>query len=349
MKVGLFFSAGLGGGDKNALNLARAFKDKGVDLQLFYGEASLPRATPAHHYAGYVPPSRFSQFEALGLPMHFIKTAEELNNFGLDVLSTHRSGEDLWLIPGLQTAKVNFKIVETNFHGILQTRADYRVFPSQALQQKAGGQGRVIPNAIAKPIPTDKRYWTPELMGHARFVYGRIGRPDSDIYCDLNLRAYAKIKDEPDTGFLYFAPNPKAREDAKRLGIENIEFIDETADDESVSMFYQSISVLCHSTSVGETFGNTIAEAMMHGVPVVSHRGFMDSWPQAHRELFGDLDQACYIEDRSVEKYSQAMFELQEPEVWDFVSERLKKRAEELYAADVVADQYIKLFEEILK
>ena len=66
-----------------------------------------------------------------------------------------------------------------------------------------------------------------------------------------------------DTCFLYVAPNTRVKDDIERLGIKNIILINPTSDEEIVSKLYNTFDVLCHSNSLGETFGNTIAEAMI--------------------------------------------------------------------------------------
>ena len=50
-----------------------------------------------------------------------------------------------------------------------------------------------------------------------------------------------------------------------------------------------TFDVFCHCNPLGETFGNTVAEAMMHGKPVVSHLG-KRSWPQAQIELLASYN-----------------------------------------------------------
>jgi glycosyltransferase involved in cell wall biosynthesis len=45
-----------------------------------------------------------------------------------------------------------------------------------------------------------------------------------------------------------------------------------------------TFDVFCHFNKLGETFGNTVAEAMMHKLPVVSLAGSL-VYPQAQREM----------------------------------------------------------------
>tara|TARA_Y100000310_G_scaffold129165_1_gene128310 strand:- start:1952 stop:2983 length:1032 start_codon:yes stop_codon:yes gene_type:complete len=343
MKVGHFVSLGLGGADKCAVNIVRGLCELGEEPLVFYNEFSIPRSVAGNHDDGYTPPSRISQYEGL-VELIQIDSVSDFRDYGLDILHTHRSGEDAWLLPGLELQNFPFKIVETNFHGGMHTKADVRVSPSKSLLSRLGPATRIIPNAINPPRVDSSLKESLGLQG--KFVYGRIARPDRDIYCKTNLEAYSQIETD-ETSFLYIAPYSQARADAKELGIKNIIFIEPTVDDFKVSQFYNTFDLLCHSNRIGETFGNTIAEAMIHGTPVVSHFG-SPSWPQAHVDLFGDRAELV-VESGATSKYSELMNRFREPEYHKSVSSYLQERAKRLYDYRVVASQYLDLYREILQ
>ena len=343
MKIGHFVSLGLGGADKCALNIIRGLCELGEKPLVFYNEYSIPRRVDTNHDDGYTPPSRMSQYDGLA-DLVRINSVSDFKNYDLDILHTHRSGEDTWLLPGFKTQDFSFRVVETNFHGGCNTRADIRVVPSQLLLTKVGGNSRMIPNAINPPrLETNLR---DSLELQDKFVYGRIARPDRDIYSKVNLEAYAQVETD-ETSFLYIAPYSQARIDAKALGIKNITFIDPTVDDFKVSQFYNTFDLLCHSNGIGETFGNTIAEAMMHGVPVISHFG-SPSWPQAHVDLFGERTELI-VENGDVSRYAESMRRFRDPEFHKKVASYLQERAKKLYDYKVVASQYLELYREILQ
>ena len=56
--------------------------------------------------------------------------------------------------------------------------------------------------------------------------------------------------------------------------------------------FYNTINILFHYRNEGETFGMNIAEAMIHGKPVISHTSEVDN---AQIELLDDCDHPCGI------------------------------------------------------
>lgn len=336
-KLGVLCSFGMGGADRCNLNILRALKNMGIGFKLFYTDASIPYRVEGFHPPGYIPPSRFSQFSELAEPI-YIKNASEINSHDITILHTHRSGEDINLIPSLQSSKNSFKILESNFYGQTMTRADHRIYVSHEI---ARGRGSVIPNAISPPeTDSDMR----SSLGIAdKFVFGKISRPDNDIYSSISLEAYKMVEDST-TIFLYVGTNPKAIEKASSLGINNIIFMDPILDLTELSRAYNSIDLFCHSNGCGETFGNSVAEAFMHGKPVISHKGGADNWHHAHKSLFGTrID--LYVEDRSVSKYADLMLKMKDDTKFRHeASAYLTNRANELYHSDVVAKQYLDIY-----
>lgn len=343
LKIGQFVSFGVGGADKCALNLIKGLLTiDEIEVIVFYNKYSHPRDDEQHSN-----PTRFNDYKSLPIKMFEINDVVELNNYGLDLLNTHRSGNDNWFLPNFENTDFNFKVLETNFHGYNQTKSDYRVYPSKALLTKLQPCNipySVIPNPINTPV-TDLNL-KKELGILDKFVYGRIARPDANIYSDINLKAYQKVQNE-DTCFLYVAPNHKAISDAKQLGLTNIIFLDPTSDEEMVSKIYNTFDVLCHSNFLGETFGNTIAEAMIYGKPIITHIG-TPSWTQAHIELVGDMTELFITEDM-VNKYAELMLRFKNDKMFYVnTAEYLKNRADNLYNYINVAKEYLKLYKQIL-
>lgn len=340
IKIGHFVSFGVGGADKCAFNLILgliALPD--IENIVFYNKFSHPRQDEL-----LTNPSRWENYSILGVPMIEVDYLTKLNDYGLDILQTHRPGNDTWALPNFENIQFNFKIVETNFHGYNGSKSDFRIYPSQAMvnfMSPSNIPSEIIPN----PILLQQK--APKLeICKDKFVYGRIGRPDANIYSNINLQAYKEIETD-DTMFLYVAPNSRAIDDAKNLGIKNIHFINPTVDEKLISSFYYSIDVLCHSNSLGETFGNTIAEGMMYGKPVISHIG-MKGWPQAQPELLGDMKE-LFITDNLVTNYANMMNRLKNDN--DFMvktSLYLYKRAHELFSFYNVAKRYLDVYKKLL-
>lgn len=345
INLGMVVSFGVGGADKVALNLVKGLIElnEDIDITVFYNSFSHPRDDEA-----FTNPTRFGEYKTLPIKLIEFRDVLELNRYGIDILHTHRSGDDSWFLPQFDNSNFNFKILETNFHGYNKSKSDFRVYPSESMLgklQPCSIPYKVIYNPINRRITNlDLRE---ELGIGDKFVYGRIARPDANIYSDINITAYKQIESD-DTCFLYVAPNHKARVDADRLGIKNIIFLDTTSDELMVSKIYNTFDVLCHSNSLGETFGNTIAEAMINGKPIITHMG-RPSWTQAQQELVG-VHQELYITENFVDNYATLMLRLKnDKEYYNEISNYLKNRADTLYDYIVVSreyyNQYLKMLE----
>jgi len=343
MVVGQWLSFGIGGADKASYLLTKGLIELGVEVKIFYNEKSFPG--PCRQWDdGIKLLSRYEQCKSLNVPMFKIDKITDLNNHGLAILNTHRSGDDFWLTPGLEQADLNFKVVETNFHGHTGTKADIRIFPSYEMLKTISitCPHEVIPNPIMCELSTDNLKQELELDN--KFIFGRIGRPAVDIYSDTCLRAF-KIIENDDIHFLYVAPCNAVIRDIETLKIKNITVVDQTLDELYISKLYNTFDVLCHSNKMGETFGNTVAEAMIHGKPVVSHIGH--NWPQAQREVIGKYEKSYVCENDPV-RYSELMSKLLlDKQEYDAYSIYAKERADEFYDYRVVAKKYLELYRSI--
>ena len=344
--VGHFVSFGIGGNDKNSLSIIRGQVEAGCKVKMFYNEWSIPKPVAGNHSADYVPVSRQSQFAELGQLIK-IDSVADFAKHNIQILHTHRSGEDNWLLPNFESTPFPFRVIETNFHGSRYTKADVRCYPSLSLMNARGikedAHNRIVPNAIDKPRSTEDL--RDELGLQNKFVYGRIARADRDIYCNLNLRAYAQIETE-DTVFLYVAPFEQARVDAAALGIKNIIWLPPELDLIRLSKIYNTFDIVCHSNGIGETFGNTIAEAMMHGKPVISHDAGT-TWPQAHKDLFGARHD-LFRGPNDVEGYARVMGQMRDQAFRNEAAKYLKDGAELYYGYKQVAQQYLGIYEMML-
>ena len=56
-----------------------------------------------------------------------------------------------------------------------------------------------------------------------------------------------------------------------KLKIPDVILIEPTADDSFIDRFHRTIDVMLHYRSDGEVHSTAIAQAMMYGIPVISH------------------------------------------------------------------------------
>jgi glycosyltransferase involved in cell wall biosynthesis len=102
-------------------------------------------------------------------------------------------------------------------------------------------------------------------------ILGRCGRPDPGIYHAINVRAANILRMEGyDVRFIVVAPPENMIDDLVGFDIP-FYIVEPTADPLVLSTFYNSVDIYAHARADGETFGVNIAEAMIHGKPVVTH------------------------------------------------------------------------------
>lgn len=194
-----------------------------------------------------------------------------------DVFHAHRSGRpEFPLVPALRGFAG--KVVETNVFG--GRDPDGPIDMTLYVNRQLLASGRWImrrKHVLYNPVkrPAHARDLRGELgIGVGTFVLGRIGRPDDHIFDPISLRALKLLEEEGLEDILYLvqSPPPAMLKAAAELGLKRVRFMETpVVGDEEISAFYNTIDVLAHARRDGETFGLNIAEAMIHGKPVVSH------------------------------------------------------------------------------
>jgi len=346
MRIGMMVSFGIGGADKSSYYLAEGLKGLGHDVVIFYTDMSFPKVSPQWD-SNYEMLSRFENYK--NFESHHIKNVDDFNNYNIDVLNSHRSGEDLWLIPGFEQGSYNFPIVETNFHGVLQTKADYRVFPSRTLVnfKRLNIPHSVIFNPIMPKLSNDNLREELGIPNDA-FVFGKISRASNEIFTPITYLAYKSIENS-NAYFIQMGINKATEEIASKLKLKNFIAIDQTLDEVRISKFYNTFDLYCHGNKLGETFGNTVAEAMMHGKPVITHLGD-PKWPQAQCEVIDREDHIIRRQDvQAYLDYSNLMNDLMtNTQKYNEFQSYCDQRAKEFFDYKVVAKKYADLFNKVL-
>jgi glycosyltransferase involved in cell wall biosynthesis len=141
------------------------------------------------------------------------------------------------------------------------------------------------------------------LGGKAQF--GRIGRGEDSIFDPVALKAFKQLEDEYKDKVKYVVVNPPPmwKKMAEGLKIQNMEFRPPITDKEILSKFYKEIDVLAHARKDGETVGIAIAEAMLAGNPILTHKSHF------HNDHFDILDKtyALWCEADDSKKYFENM------------------------------------------
>jgi len=346
LRVGHFVSFGIGGADRTAFNLLMGLKSIGVKPLVFYNQFSHPKRTKDQDLKQPLLSIRGTYERHFDLIE--INTVQDLNNFNLDIIHTHRSGEDEWLLPGLSHLNRNFKIVETNFHGYLETPADFRIYPSHTLMEwrniKPATNNAVVFNPIQlRDTTSDFR----EEFGIERdtVVLGRLARSDKSIFSSSLLKTFKLLSRNSDVKLIWVGKSSQALAAADRLKLGNVIWVNPTRDTDEIAKLYKTFDIFCHFNALGETFGNTVAEAMLAGLPVVSLQGSR-KYPQAQRELLGDTGQ-YFINRRSAVKQLEHLIDSREAR--DYLGQRNHLKASELFSPELLATRVLQIYRTLMR
>lgn len=222
-----------------------------------------------------------------------------------DILHLHRSGYHEW--PGIKSLAPRAKFVETNIFGYNDNSnvIDFYLYISHFVANRAGYRGphSVLYNPCLSPLAT-RAEARPALLSRLglddnAILLGRVGRPDN--FTPISLQAFSEVEDNhPNAHYLVVHGCNEWKRHANRLRLRNIHFIDPIISDRELSEFYAAIDIYAHARSDGETFGCSIAEAIMHGNPVVTHLGHTY---QGHVEQVNDAQGDGFV-GRSWQDYS---------------------------------------------
>lgn len=224
------------------------------------------------------------------------------NEDDFDIVQTARAGHsefpftqinkipiiDAITLPGMAENKENVKAV---FH----------ISKFQALTwMNAGGP---LEKAVILPIFQDLKRAEGSLRSlleipERDFIFGYHQRVDDNIFSPVALDAYSKIENS-NTHFIMLGGSDKYEKHAKHLNLRNFHQLSHTGDNEKISQFLNTLNVFTHARSDGETFGAVIAEALFHGLPVISH----EAPAMGHLETIGPAGFMC----KNPDEYANAM------------------------------------------
>lgn len=196
-----------------------------------------------------------------------------------DIFHIHRSGnpDEFPVVPKLKRHVK--KCVETNVFGGFDPAEiiDLTLYISDYLSKKARRPKRKT-GVVYYPVktPSHSKNLRSELgISSSTFIMGRVGRPDDYIFDPISLRALKVVEERTDYDILYLvqSPPPTMIKTVRELELKKVQLLTvPIVTDDELTSFYNTIDILAHARRDGETFGMNIAEAMIHGKPVISHK-----------------------------------------------------------------------------
>lgn len=165
--------------------------------------------------------------------------------------------------------------IETNIFGYSDNSPylDGTVYIANCLGIRPSEKRVLIPNPI--PPPTEA-YTSLECLRQelgitdTAIVFGRIGRPAN--FTPIALDAFSIFRKSRECKYIIIGGCEQTRSYAKKIGIESdVIFLECTNDDEFIERFHKTIDIFAHYRSDGEICSTAISQAMLCGVPVITH------------------------------------------------------------------------------
>lgn len=348
---------GFGGTEKAILLLARELKKSNFKPLLFYNDERsgfrywrLKLTAPKRYLQKYVHAyAREKIFEQeFGPECFFSGTGQEFialaNKIQPALIHFNRGEESDFYTENIAKISTQIPIIETNIFGRAANdkylrRVSRFLFVSHWLKNKSpwgGDKAFVLYNPIDSPKTPKTLREKLSIPANAK-VIGMMGRPD------LASDDFVKLAVEPLLDFAHIIclglkPN------FTKLNHPRLHLVAPTADESELSQFYNSLDVFAHRRLDGETFGMIIAEAMMHGKPVVSHLSPVDN---AQVEVLGDSHWVTEFQDHLGYK-ERILSLLNNSALYSKESARVKSRAEELFLPGNICQQLISHYNSIL-
>ena len=196
---------------------------------------------------------------------------EKAKQYDFDICYFPRSGHKEWVYID-RFAKLQ---IENNiFAGVDNSPyLDKSICLSHYIAKKRGKCDAVVYNPIPDHDFTIINWRSKYNIPQDAIVAGRIGTPADESFHPIALQVFQKLtKEFKNIYFIIVAPGNKWTRFVHDNKINNVILVDFTVDDTVISEFYQTIDFFMHARCLGETFGSVIAESLMAGKPVVSHK-----------------------------------------------------------------------------
>lgn len=302
--------------------------------------------------------ARLQDFKAILGEKHFIiGDASDFFNvvksIDPDLIHFNRGIEETFFSKDIQKIPNHIKLVESNIFGKTSNknylnRINKIFFVSEWLIKQSPWAPKEKTELLYNPIklPSSKTTLRTQYnIPSTAIVLGRMSRPNLD-----NGEIIHNILKHVLTDAIYFIAIGASQSLKERMtGCKNVIFIDPTTDTDVISSFYNTIDLLLHYRKEGETFGMNIAEAMIHGKPVISHESHMDN---AQCELLlGEKAKisGIVVKENDFDAYIEAVQTLIDNEKLRLeLGCNAKQRAQENFAEHSVTQQlenfYLELF-----
>jgi hypothetical protein len=252
-----------------------------------------------------------------------------------------------------------FPIVHLNIFGApsLQKNIAATVYISQTTKRHASQWTGPKANEHVRYLPCNAAPANTRAMGQqlrkrlgidqGDFVFGRIGRADNNIYDPIGINAWKRIVHKYEHAhFLIQSPPPILVSEMEETPIPRIHLLPPSGGEDDIWAFHGALDAMAHFRHDGETSGVAIAESLMAGNPVITHRSHI--W-NAHLEyLTPDCSRAAGLDnDEEYAAYMEEFISIRDtaPGKWS----RMKRTAETVAKENFDPDSFGEFFRELVK
>jgi len=178
-------------------------------------------------------------------------------------------------------------------------------------------------------------------------TFGRISRKDVQKWHPTSIHSLPLIRESVPSAKFHVVGIPDSYWSLiEQLGVKDMIIETVIPTDAHLVDFFKKITVFAHSSSIGESFGNVMAEAMAAGLPVVTHTG----WDSAQTELTTDGYNGYIVDPDDTRAYAdKIIYLLKNPTQKRIMGYFGRSRSRELYNIKTVVDKYQDLFVEQCK
>lgn len=258
----------------------------------------------------------------------------------IDIMHFARSGYYEWPFNG-RLAPVQ---VETNIFGYSDNSGflDGSIIIGRCLGLSENPSRVLIPNPIPAPSPHYESLTSlrEELgINEEALVFGRIGRPAN--FTPIAFEAFDEFRKHRKSKYIIIGPCDDARRFVHQRSMQkDVIFLDCTNDDSFIERFHKTIDVFAHYRSDGEICSTAIAQAMMYGIPVITHV----AGHNGQIEWLGDGG----VYARTPQEYLNAMLEMTLKDRYLSMSDRSKRFAESNFDQRVVSLRILDFYRHLM-
>lgn len=320
----------------------------------------LPRSRYCVHAAGWRGGGRLHRVQQVAAETFInpnpIAMMEWIKSRKIDIVHFHRMGvTDTTLIKTFVNADVPI-LVEHNIFGRFDNSSDRskitrQIFLSRVqleLYRHQAGTSFDTSKCLSMYMPVECGEWNayPWNRDPGAPSFGRHSRPAAAKWHPINVACLPLIRAQiPEAQFHVIGLPDEYRAKIEAVGCMGmVRESPTTLSTTQLCDFLNGINVFTHGSSLGESFGMVIAEAMISGLPVVTHLG----GDRSQSELISDCFNGFVTSAEDAEGYARRVVELlRNPQQAALFGARGNARAKQWFHVEKIISQLDHLFSEL--